>query len=167
MCHPISILMTQNRRYIESPDTIKVNIFFLFIARLPSETGHCYAVFPRVKNANFCSSSGKKLTFQIDPDICLLKGLLNAGAFYLTIYPNNTLCVIYWVFFSVACLCLPRHGEVISPVPNRARRECDAEVTKQGWRHLTDKYFNIISHRIGVIINNRLCFCVTFFEGKW
>ena len=48
MCHPISILKTQNRRCIESPDTIKFNIFFLFIARLRSETGHCYVVFPRV-----------------------------------------------------------------------------------------------------------------------
>ena len=35
----ISILKTQNRRCIESPDTIKVNLFLL-IAHLSPETGH-------------------------------------------------------------------------------------------------------------------------------
>ena len=51
MCHPISILKTQIRRCIESPDTIKVNMFYLFIAHLPSETGHCGVVFPRVNKS--------------------------------------------------------------------------------------------------------------------
>ena len=67
MCHPVSILKTQNRRCIESPDTIKVSMFFLFIAHLPSETGHCGVAFSRV--------SGEKLTFKTEPVICLLKGL--------------------------------------------------------------------------------------------
>ena len=65
---------TQNRRHIESPDTIKVNIFFLFIARLPSETGHCYVVFPRVNKSHFMFKFRPK-TFKTKPVICLLKGL--------------------------------------------------------------------------------------------
>ena len=79
MCHPISILKTQNRSCIESPDTIKGNIFFLFITRLPSETCHCYVVFPRVTKAILCSSSGQKLTFKTKPVVCLLKGLTAEG----------------------------------------------------------------------------------------
>ena len=113
MCHPISILKTQNRRCIESPDTIKFNIshpgvsslsdnermvykqpwgvkiggksvqnrgqsvilsgenhclpytitggdiFFLFIARLRSEAGHCYVVFPRVNKSFYVQVQAK------------------------------------------------------------------------------------------------------------
>ena len=75
MCHPISIPKTQNRRCIESPDTIKVNILFLFIVRLPSESGHCYVVFPRVNKSNFMFKFRPKLTFKTKPVIGLLKGL--------------------------------------------------------------------------------------------
>ena len=78
MCHPISILKTQNERCIESPDTIKVNKFFLSIARLPPETSHCYVVFPAKTKAILCLSSGQKLTFKTKPVICPLEGLDNA-----------------------------------------------------------------------------------------
>ena len=53
MRHPISILKTQNRRCVESPVNIKVDMFFLFTAHLPSETGHCCVALSSLKQKPF------------------------------------------------------------------------------------------------------------------
>ena len=90
MCHPISILKTQNRMCIESPDTIKVNIFFLFIARLPSETGHCYVIFPRVNKSHFLFKFRRKTNIENQVGYLSSKRPITM---YMTRIDNNALFI--------------------------------------------------------------------------
>ena len=63
---------------METPDTINVNIFFLFIASLPSEKWPLLRrLSSRKQKPFYVQVQAKKLTFKTKPVICPLKGLRN------------------------------------------------------------------------------------------